>query len=181
MRGQGGGPKSAAGRAVAGRNAVKHGLRSDDPVVTAHESPADWRRHRDGTVESLKVEGHLESELAERAALLLWRLKRVARYETDMTNQYIQDIPSDMATAAMYAKGALNIPTEESVTVEKIGNLIDRRLLPSGEILERVMRYEAHLHRQLIQTLRELEALQARRNGQRVSPLARLDVSGSPL
>ena len=98
-----------------------------------------------------------------------------------MTNQYIQDIPSDMATAAMYAKGALNIPTEESVTVEKSANLIDRRLLPSGEILKRVMRYEARLHRQLIQTLRELEALQARRNGQRISSLTQLDVSGSPL
>ncbi|MGH9197596.1 MAG: hypothetical protein ACRD1T_17865 [Acidimicrobiia bacterium] len=181
MKGQGGGPKTVRGRAAVRHNAVKHGLRSDDPVVTAHESPGDWKRHRDATIKSLAVEGHLETELAERIALLLWRLKRVARYETDMTNQYIQDIPDDMATAARYAKGALNIPTEESITLEKIGNLIDRRLLPSGEILERVMRYEAHLHRQLIQTLREIEALQARRNGQRPSPLARLDVSGSPL
>jgi hypothetical protein len=175
------GPTTARGREAVRRNAVKHGLRSDDPVVTAHESPADWKRHRDAIIESLSVEGHLETELADRVALLLWRLKRVARYETDMTNQYIQNIPDDMVMAATYAKGALNIPTEEAITLEKVGNLIDRRLLPSGEILERVMRYEAHLHRQLIQTLRELEALQARRNGQRVSPLARLDVSGSPL
>ena len=79
VRGEGGGPKSAGGKAVAGRNAIKHGLRSDDPVVTAHKSPADWSRHRDGAGESLKVDGHLESELAERAALLLWRLKHVAR------------------------------------------------------------------------------------------------------
>jgi hypothetical protein len=78
-----------------------------------------------------------------------------------------------MATAAAYAKGALNIPTEEAITLEKVGNLIDRRLLPSGEVLERIIRYESHLHRQFIQTLRELEALQARRNGQRPSPLAR--------
>ena len=65
------GPTTARGRAAVRHNAVKHGLRSDDPVITAHESPADWRRHRDGTVESLKVEGHLETELAERVALNL--------------------------------------------------------------------------------------------------------------
>src|SRR5437867_7925888 len=129
------GPKTASGRAAVRRNAVKHGLRSDDPVVTAHESPADWRRHHAGIIRSLSVEGDLETELAERVALLLWRLKRVARYETDMTNQYIQDIPDDMAVAAAYGKGALNIPTEEAITLDKIGNLIDRRLLPSGEIL----------------------------------------------
>ena len=175
------GPSTAHGREAVRGNAVRHGLSSDDPVVTAHESPSGWRRHRDGTIESLRVEGHLETELADRVALLLWRLRRVARYETDMTNQYIDNIPDDVALAANYARGALKIPTEESITLEKIGNLIDRRLLPSGEILERVMRYEAHLHRQLIQTLRELEALQARRKGQRTSPLARLDVSGSPL
>jgi len=76
-----------------------------------------------------------------------------------------------------------------------MGKLIDRRVLHAGEILERVMcgarpeqgrasapsRRESHLHHQFIQTFRELEALQARRTGQRPSPLARLDVSGSPL
>jgi hypothetical protein len=41
------------------------------------------------------------------------------------------------------------------------------------------MRYEAHLHRQYIQTLHELEALQARRRGER-TPLARLDITGAP-
>ena len=64
------GPKTASGRAAVRHNAVKHGLRSDDPVVTAHESPADWRRHRGATLESLGVQGHLETELAGPVALL---------------------------------------------------------------------------------------------------------------
>lgn len=41
------------------------------------------------------------------------------------------------------------------------------------------MRFEAHLHRQLLQTLHELEARQARRQGEQ-APLARLDVQGVP-
>jgi hypothetical protein len=42
-------------------------------------------------------------------------------------------------------------------------------------VLERIPRYEAHLHRQLMQTMHELEALQARRRGE-VTPLGRVDV-----
>ena len=54
-----------------------------------------------------------------------------------------------------------------------------RRILPSKDDLMQIIRYEAHLHRQYIQTLHELEAIQARRRGERV-PLARLDISGPP-
>jgi len=51
-----------------------------------------------------------------------------------------------------------------------------RMLLPAAD-LDKVQRYEGHLHRQLIQTLRELEAMQERRRGN-AAPLARLDVGG---
>jgi len=51
------------------------------------------------------------------------------------------------------------------------------QMIPTGETLERVTRYEAHLQRQLLQTMHELEALQGRRKGE-ATPLARLDVSG---
>jgi hypothetical protein len=49
------------------------------------------------------------------------------------------------------------------------------RLLPGDEVIAKVARYEAHLHRQLLQTMHELEAMQGRRQGA-VTPLARLDV-----
>ncbi len=54
------------------------------------------------------------------------------------------------------------------------------RLLPPEDTLNKLMRYEAHLNRQLIQNLHEHEALQARRQGG-VAPLARLDVQGLPV
>jgi hypothetical protein len=53
-------------------------------------------------------------------------------------------------------------------------------LVPEEKLLERIMRYEAHLHRQLLQSMHELEALQARRRGE-MAPLARLDVAGGPV
>ena len=42
-------------------------------------------------------------------------------------------------------------------------------------LLDKVARYEARIHRQLLQTMHELEAMQARSKGER-SPLARLDL-----
>ena len=53
------------------------------------------------------------------------------------------------------------------------------RMLPDDHTLAKIMRYEAHLHRQYIQTLHELEAIQLRRQGGQ-SPLARLDISAPP-
>ena len=58
-----------------------------------------------------------------------------------------------------------------------IGRWREARAVLEGPELEKVMRYEGHLHRQLLQTLHELEAMQARRAG-KPTPLARLDVQG---
>jgi hypothetical protein len=54
-----------------------------------------------------------------------------------------------------------------------------QRLLPLDKTMEKVVTYETHLSRELQKALRELEAMQARRQG-RTAPLARLDVSGVP-
>ena len=62
---------------------------------------------------------------------------------------------------------------------ERAVKIDDRRLFPSDDTLAMITRYEAHLHRQYIQTLHELEALQTRRSGGH-APLARLDISGPP-
>jgi hypothetical protein len=46
------------------------------------EEPQDWQEHREGILKSLSPVGHLEFTLAERVALISWRLHRVTRYET---------------------------------------------------------------------------------------------------
>jgi hypothetical protein len=76
------GPRAPNGKAVVARNAVKHGALSTLPVLPGLERAEDWEAHRDGVVRGLAPVGLLEARLAERAALLLWRLDRVARYET---------------------------------------------------------------------------------------------------
>lgn len=74
------GPTSDAGKAVARLNATSHGLRAASPVVPG-EDPAAWEEYRDAVVSDLAPVGILETELADRVALLAWRLRRVAAFE----------------------------------------------------------------------------------------------------
>src|SRR5918992_5534448 len=78
-----GGPSTREGKEVARWNATRHGIRSPAPVVPGVEKAEEWEEHRDGVLESLSPVGHLETVLAERVALLSWRLHRVIRYETE--------------------------------------------------------------------------------------------------
>jgi hypothetical protein len=52
------------------------------PVVPGLENTEDWENHLEGIMENLSPVGQLEITLAERVALLSWRLHRVTRYET---------------------------------------------------------------------------------------------------
>jgi hypothetical protein len=74
---------------VAG-NAVRHGIFANTPVVPG-ESPADWEAHRAGVVAALAPAGLPEVNLAERAALLLWRLARLANFEAATTAADVED------------------------------------------------------------------------------------------
>jgi hypothetical protein len=93
-----GGPKTQAGKEVARWNATRHGIRSLAPVVPGLEKAEDWEEHRDGVLESLSPEGHLENVLAERVALLFWRLHRVTRYERGAIALSQEKAEEDLAT-----------------------------------------------------------------------------------
>lgn len=291
----GGGPRSTAGKAVARMNRVGHGMRSVMPVIPTEDAD-EWEAHRAGIETALAPANALEAELMERVALLLWRLRRVVRFETAVIAMEQGSIESEAATAPdlsdpmafLTAKGRTfdeelsaneaiiaaasrrlrvlsqwdDPGSEQTIAAEDAIALLDavaesagitlayahiwklpprdrwdtiaewtvtmlheyterlakfarvtldslleltqeaeqeriyaahtakeqlemrmermrmRRLLPDSATLEKITRYESHLHRQLLNTLHELEALQTRRGGGR-SPLARIDVQGA--
>ncbi len=171
------GPKTDRGKAVVRLNAVRHGVLSVSPVIPVLESEEDWQAHRAALLASLAPEGHLEQTLAERAALVLWRLQRLARYEREAIVNAQDLIGDDLALAARYSHETL--PTKPTPKImERIDRMLAARLLPDEHTLNKIMRYEAHLNRQLYQALHELEALKARRQGQ-AAPLARIDIQAS--
>jgi hypothetical protein len=85
------------GKEVVKWNATSHGIRSPAPVVPGIERTEDWEEHREGVLESLQPEGHLEFVLAERVALLSWRLHRVIRYETESIALFQESEEDDLA------------------------------------------------------------------------------------
>jgi hypothetical protein len=100
-----GGPATQEGKEVVKWNATQHGIRSPAPVVPGVEKAEDWEDHRDGVLESLQPEGHLELVLAERAALLSWRLHRVIRYEAETIALYQERVEDDLARQRRFESG----------------------------------------------------------------------------
>ncbi len=168
------GPKTAQGKAVVRLNPVRHGILSLTPVIPLLESEEEWQAHRTAILASLAPEGHLENMLAGRAALLFWRLQRLALYERESILIAQHNIGEDIALSALIG----HKPLPEKLTpeiIEDMDRLLMQRLIPGEASLNKIMRYEAHLNRQLYQALHELEALKARRQGE-AAPLARIDV-----
>jgi hypothetical protein len=91
------GPRSAEGKAKVAQNAIKHGAYSTLPIIPGVERPEDWEAHLAGIMLSLSPVGALETRLAERVALLLWRLDRVARYETAVTTIGLDEVDDEPA------------------------------------------------------------------------------------
>lgn len=92
------GPRTPAGKLVVAQNAIRHGVFANLPVVPG-EGESDWQAHRQGILDSLAPVGLLEVNMAERAALLMWRLGRLARYEAANTMAAVEDaglLPTEM-------------------------------------------------------------------------------------
>ena len=105
-----GGPVTEEGRKVVRWNATRHGIRSPAPVVPGVEKAEEWEDHRDGVLESLQPEGHLEFVLAERVALLSWRLYRVTRYETEAIALFQERLEEDLAKKSRRFESGSNHP-----------------------------------------------------------------------
>ncbi len=141
------GPKTTAGKARIGLNALTHGL-SSERLVLPGESNAEWEMYRRTIVGTLAPVGPVETALAERVASALRRLRRVTAYE------------------------------EAAIAERQHLETTSARLLPHPLDIDKIIRFEAHLTRQLYQALHEFESMRAERCGQR-APLLRVDVNNA--
>lgn len=132
---RGGGPKTAEGKAIVATNAVTHGLTSKELVLPG-ERKADLTALRQSLLADLNPVGSLETLLVERAALCLWRLRRVLRFE------------------AGFMGNGMNAEARHDPYGEFVGrfNTADKLVL--------LTRYETAIERSLYRTLAELRAMQ---------------------
>src|SRR5829696_7496040 len=131
-----GGPATQEGKEVVKWNAVQHGVRSPAPVVPSMERVEDWELHLAGTLESLSPEGHLELVLAERVALLSWRLHRVVRYETESIALFQEKAEDDLADKRRFGSRVLGAAHPQDVQENLKAARSDYRLLKRFPKLE---------------------------------------------
>ena len=157
-----GGPATRQGKARSSVNALTHAITSNDPVIPEYEDQGEYDAHLQGFIQYFQPEGAVESFLVERYASVFWRLRRIARHEVHRTIENILSVPDHLALTANYLSGTKEyIEPDPDVVAARAHNTV----LPTAADMERIARYESHLTRQVIQTLRQLLVLQARRTG----------------
>jgi len=88
------GPVTESGKAIASRNALKHGLLAKEIVIDAGEG-AESRDEFDAVLLDLKnqcdPQGPLEEILVEKIAVAYWRLRRAHRYEVGLIRKKLDN------------------------------------------------------------------------------------------
>ncbi|MHC5083568.1 MAG: hypothetical protein ACYTET_06480 [Planctomycetota bacterium] len=83
------GPKTDEGKAASSANALKHGLRSQQVVISG-EDARQYEQFRQDLAEQLEPAGVLEGCLVDKIASALWKLNRTERMEAEIL-RFLQD------------------------------------------------------------------------------------------
>ena len=83
------GPRTAEGKARCSGNAIKHGLTAKDRVVLKDESSNQFEAMRLCLLEEMQIGSAVEKLLLEDIAASGWRLRRIARIEVEMMEEYL--------------------------------------------------------------------------------------------
>lgn len=156
------GPRTPEGKAIASRNALKHGLTAK-AVVIFDEDAVEYDSFRVGFVESLAPADAVEEFLVDRITSCAWRLRRVVRIEREVFEDYESlknrqhfTQPKSAAHAVMVDAGGLGA-------------------------FAQLARHEAAIERSMLRSLHELQRLQAARVGVEVPLPVAIDVDVSPV
>ena len=80
------GPRTAAGRAIASQNALKHGLRAEHNVIPGEDAD-EFDSFRQFMLDDLAPAGALELMLTDRIVAGFWKLHRAGRIETALLKE----------------------------------------------------------------------------------------------
>lgn len=164
------GPLTPDGKARSSQNAIKHGLYSASLVV-ADETLAGWQAFLDAFVDSFHPGTGAETELACRAASILWRLRRVPIAEANLAARDAAREALNAERRARFRKDGKDPEFPETYYASVLPSADPGEPpplpIPDAGHLEVLSRYENRLHRQLDRTLRQLTVLQSFRRRDR--------------
>jgi hypothetical protein len=151
------GPRSERGKAASSANAVKHGIRARPFLpyglfarenllrnALAGESKAEFGKLLDALDEAFSPADVFERLLVEKMALLLWRTRRLHRYERSKVDGQIN--------VQKIIAGSNGIKTGK-----ELEERMTRHCLPEEDALRTILRYEAMLSREFMRCYALLE------------------------
>ena len=155
------GPKTVAGKALSRMNAHKHGLTAET-IVIGDEDPRAFDMLRAELEEEYKPRPGIESELVERLAVLMWRMRRIPFFEAALIELQREKVASQKRRDSRIASEFPN-PYEDEERKETPYENTVLAFQNSQQTLGTLFRYEAALMNAFNRTLQQLLFLQDRR------------------
>jgi len=160
------GPKTAAGKKRVSRNAVRHGFFSKFLLIQhrdGNESQDEYNDFYTDVRKHYQPVGWLEEIWVEKITVGSWRLRRLIRCEAGQIDRALTGHSYELQQSKV---DDLADPGSASSRDPEMDALTDHFFLPDKEELDRLLRYEAMVNRQLNHAMGELERVQTRRKGE---------------
>lgn len=156
------GPKSDEGKALSKMNATTHGLTAET-VVIKDEDPRAFEMLQDDLIREFAPETTLEFQLVDRAAGLLWRLRRVPQIEASLMDVHRLEVEYlDADYSKTFTSKALEAQDEIQGSKATLGRAFIRGA-KNLDIIGKLSRYERSLVGMLNNTLYQLDQERARK------------------
>ena len=160
------GPKTATGKKRVSRNAVRHGFFSKFLLIQhrdGNESQDEYDDFYEGVRKHYQPVDWLEELWVEKIAVWSWRLRRLIRCESGQIDRALAGHRYELQQSKA---DDLAEPESAPSRNPEMDAMTDHLFLPEKEDLEKLMRYEALISRQLNHAIAELERVQSRRKGE---------------
>ena len=160
------GPKTATGKKRVSRNAVRHGFFSKFLLIQ-HQDGKESQREFDDFYASVDKHyqpvGFLEELWMEKIAVWSWRLRRLIRCES---GQIARALAGHSYEIRQSRADLLVDSDSTSLSSPEMDAMTDHLFLPEKEELDKLLRHEVMISRELNHAIAELERVQARRKGE---------------
>jgi hypothetical protein len=165
------GPRTPEGKATTRLNALKHGFFARDVVNRVLDGPAraeEFNSLLDALLDDVRPESARERLLVDEVAACCWRIRRLLRYECreswvdedDFRRAAQKETPSEGIAALM---GYDHLAARQH-TYRKLHSAgLDSLILPSEIDIDKIVRYESLIKRNLYRALYTLESMRAAR------------------
>ena len=157
------GPTTPQGKRRVAQNALRHGFFSQCLLVKhpdGKEDEGEYAAFYAALRKHYEPMDWLEELWVEKIAVWSWRLRRLIRCESGQISKALADHGYEIQQSKAADSENPGIAPPSNAEIDA---MTDHLFLPSNEDLERLLRYEAMISRQLNHAIAELERLQARR------------------